>query len=266
MCEFFKALASPYVLVLAVLGAALFIAWRRAESNRRAVRVALISWLTLIAMSNRCVSHVLSATLEWHYPIVANLTADIDAIVVLAGGVRPPGRLRERAVLSTNSMRRCLHAAELYHRMGPYPLILCGGKVDPSTPGPAEAEVSGTAALYRGDWKITKTPEPFGDGQWRLYDIARDPGETSDVAAQHPVVFQEMLNAYQAYAEEVGVFELAAGESARKQLVINAFKKFAINYWYLCLAILAALAVALHGIFRAFRVIFRRRPAQQARA
>ena len=127
-------------------------------------------------------------------------------------------------------------------------------------------EVSGTAALYRGDWKITKTPEPFGDGQWRLYDIARDPGETSDVAAQHPVVFQEMLNAYQAYAEEVGVFELAAGESARKQLVINAFKKFAINYWYLCLAILAALAVALYGIFRAFRVIFRRRPAQQARA
>lgn len=141
MYEFFKALASPYVLIHAVLGAALFIAWRRAESNRGAVRVALISWLTLIAMSNRCVSHALSATLERHYAIVTDFQADIDAIVVLAGGIRLPGGLRERAVLSTKSMRRCVHAAELYHRTGPFPLILCGGKVDPGSPGPAEAEV-----------------------------------------------------------------------------------------------------------------------------
>jgi arylsulfatase/uncharacterized sulfatase len=127
-------------------------------------------------------------------------------------------------------------------------------------------EVSGTAALYRGDWKITKTPEPFGDGQWHLYDIASDPGETTDVAAQYPVLFQEMLNEYQSYAKEVGVFEMAAGESARRQLVINGFKKFSVNYWYLCLAILAALAAIFYGIFRAFKLILGRHSAQPTRA
>ena len=127
-------------------------------------------------------------------------------------------------------------------------------------------EVSGTAALYRGSWKVTKTPEPFGDGEWHLYDISSDPGETTDVAAQHPAVFQEMLNEYQAYAEDVGVFEMAAGDSARKRLVINGVKKFSTNYWYLCLAVLALLVAVLYGIFRIFKLVFGRRPAQRERA
>ena len=126
-------------------------------------------------------------------------------------------------------------------------------------------EVSGTAALYRGNWKIAKTPEPFGDGEWHLYDIASDPGETTDVAAQHPVVFQEMLNEYQSYANEVGVFEMAAGDSARKQLTINGIKKFSANYWYVLLAFLAALAATLYGMFRMFKLVVGRRPARHER-
>ncbi|MGB5168044.1 MAG: arylsulfatase, partial [Acidimicrobiia bacterium] len=126
-------------------------------------------------------------------------------------------------------------------------------------------EVSGTAALYRGNWKITKTPEPFGDGEWHLYDITTDPGETTDVAAQHPVVFQEMLNEYQSYANDVGVFEMAAGDSARKQLTINGIKKFSANYWYVLLAFLAALAATLYGMFRMFKLAVGRRPARQER-
>ena len=126
-------------------------------------------------------------------------------------------------------------------------------------------EVSGTAALYRGNWKIAKTPEPFGDGEWHLYDIASDPGETTDVAAQHPVVFQEMLNEYQSYANEVGVFEMAAGDSARKQLTINGIKKFSANYWYVLLALFAALAATLYGMFRMFKLVVGRRPARHER-
>ena len=126
-------------------------------------------------------------------------------------------------------------------------------------------EVSGTAALYRGNWKIAKTPEPFGDGEWNLYDIASDPGETTDVAAQHPVVFQEMLNEYQSYANEVGVFEMAAGDSARKQLTINGIKKFSANYWYVLLALFAALAATLYGMFRMFKLVVGRRPARHER-
>jgi arylsulfatase/uncharacterized sulfatase len=120
-------------------------------------------------------------------------------------------------------------------------------------------EVSGTAALYRGDWKLTRTPAPYSDGEWRLYDIVRDPGETTDLAAQRPDVFEELQQAFAAYAEEVGVFELAEGESARHQIVINSLKKFSKNYWYVVAAVLTVILGLLYGVFRGARLIFGRR-------
>lgn len=120
-------------------------------------------------------------------------------------------------------------------------------------------EVSGTAALYRGDWKLTKTPPPFGDGAWRLYDVVADPGETNDLSAQRPDLFQEMIAEYDAYAADVGVFELAPGESARKQVNVNALKKTAVNYWYIFALALMALAVLAFGVLRVMRLAFRRR-------
>ncbi len=122
-------------------------------------------------------------------------------------------------------------------------------------------EVSGTAALYRGRWKITKTPKPFSDGEWHLYDIYSDPGETTDVAARHPRLFQEMLNEYQSYVEDVGVFELPAGETARKRIVMNALMRFSVNYWYLVAAFFGVSAAVLYGFFRLMRLMFRRRSA-----
>lgn len=110
-------------------------------------------------------------------------------------------------------------------------------------------EVSGTAALYRGNWKITKTPPPHGDGNWHLYDLAVDPGETTDVALKHPSLFQDMLDEYNAYATDVGVFELPPGESSRKQLVINAIKGTAGNYWYLFAGLAATLLLAVYLLF-----------------
>ena len=116
-------------------------------------------------------------------------------------------------------------------------------------------EVSGAAALYRGDWKITRTLPPYGDGQWHLYDLATDPGETTDLSEKYPVVFQEMISEYQTYADNVGVFELAAGESARKQLQINALKGTAVNYCYLTVAVAAFFAALLYLVWRTLRLI-----------
>jgi arylsulfatase/uncharacterized sulfatase len=110
-------------------------------------------------------------------------------------------------------------------------------------------EVSGNAALYRGDWKISRTLAPFGDGEWHLFDLSADPGETTDVAPDHPDLFKELLREYQAYASDVGVFELAPGQSARKQLTINALKKFGINYWYVCIAALAVIVAFSYGLY-----------------
>lgn len=122
-------------------------------------------------------------------------------------------------------------------------------------------ETSGTAALYRGKWKITTTPVPYGDGEWHLYDMSVDPGETTDVASRHPELFQEMLSEYKAYAKKVGVFELAPGESARKQLSINAVKKMSRNYWHVLLGAVVLFVALLLGVIQVLRTALRRRPA-----
>jgi len=119
-------------------------------------------------------------------------------------------------------------------------------------------EVSGAAALYRGDWKLTKTPEPFGEGKWQLYDLSTDPGETTNLSADHPALFQELKDEYQTYANDVGVYEIPAGESARKQLVENSLKKMAVNYWYVVLVTLAVFAIVIYGAFRLISALLTR--------
>jgi len=63
------------------------------------------------------------------------------------------------------------------------------------------AELFGSRAYRRGDWKLTD----IGDGIWRLFDIARDPGETRDLSLAHPDRKAELAAAWDRYAQEVGV-------------------------------------------------------------
>lgn len=62
-------------------------------------------------------------------------------------------------------------------------------------------ELFGSRALRRGDWKIT---DP-GDGLWRLFNIAADPGETDDLSAREPARKAELEKEWEAYAQSVGV-------------------------------------------------------------
>ena len=120
-------------------------------------------------------------------------------------------------------------------------------------------EVSGAASLYRANWKITTMPPPLGDGEWHLYDLATDPGETTDLASENPELMADMLADYRSYVEEVGIFELEPGESAGRQLRINALKKTAVNYWYLLLGIIVVPLAVIYGLVRLVGMTLRRR-------
>lgn len=63
------------------------------------------------------------------------------------------------------------------------------------------AELFGSRAYRRGDWKLTD----IGDGIWRLFDIARDPGETRDLSLAEPDRKAELAAAWDRYAQDVGV-------------------------------------------------------------
>lgn len=77
------------------------------------------------------------------------------------------------------------------------------GKV-PAVRGPDEViggELFGSRKLRQGDWKITD----IGDGKWRLFNLAQDPGETRDLSVDQPERFQALKSTWDKWASEVGV-------------------------------------------------------------
>ncbi len=66
-------------------------------------------------------------------------------------------------------------------------------------------EAYGMDAYRRGDWKAIRLPEPYGNGQWQLYNLAHDPGEVNDLATQNQDLVIELSQAWERYAEANGV-------------------------------------------------------------
>lgn len=108
-------------------------------------------------------------------------------------------------------------------------------------------EVSGNTALYKGDYKITRAVLPLGDGKWRLYNLATDPGETTDLSRESPRILADLLAEYSAYAARVGVLPMPAGYDSQAQNYANNTKQILRNYpWiYAVMAAFALLPLAL---------------------
>lgn len=86
-------------------------------------------------------------------------------------------------------------------------------------------EVGGNAALFRGDYKIVMNRGPVGDGQWHLYNIVSDPGETEDLADAMPERMQVMSRAYQQYVLENGVLPVPVDYKQVNQVGINGLRE-----------------------------------------
>ena len=86
-------------------------------------------------------------------------------------------------------------------------------------------ELTGHSALFRGDYKLVRNLQPLGDGDWRLYNIVRDPGEVEDLKAEMPDRLQTMLADYALFEEENGVEPIPPGYSRTRQLVINMLRE-----------------------------------------
>ncbi len=131
--------------------------------------------------------------------------------------------------------------------------------------GPDKAigiEVSGNAALYKGDYKVVRNLAPYGDGQWRLFNLAEDPGETTDLAETLPDVFADLRAEYDAYAARVGVLAPPPGYNATTQVVSNILQVL-IERNLVALIVGAIVALLLLGLFVRFVyvLLFRKRGA-----
>ncbi len=62
-------------------------------------------------------------------------------------------------------------------------------------------ELFGHRAIRQGDWKIVA----LADGEWQLFNLAEDPGETRDLAAAQPARLKRLIAAWNDYARQTGV-------------------------------------------------------------
>lgn len=66
-------------------------------------------------------------------------------------------------------------------------------------------ELFGMRAVRKGDFKLLWLAEPFGSGDWQLYDLTKDPGELNDLSTLHPKLRAEMIEIWDRYSRETGV-------------------------------------------------------------
>ena len=72
-------------------------------------------------------------------------------------------------------------------------------------------EYNNLKAIRIGDHKATWIGKPFGPGEWQIFDLSIDPGESKDLSTQKPKLRQRLIDAYGEYAKSVGVIPPEGG-------------------------------------------------------
>jgi len=67
-------------------------------------------------------------------------------------------------------------------------------------------ELFGNRAIRQGDWKLCYILESAGGtGEWELFNIRNDPGETHDLSKENPAKRKELLALWDEYVKKNGV-------------------------------------------------------------
>ena len=105
-------------------------------------------------------------------------------------------------------------------------------------------EAASSSAYFLNGYKIVKNNIPLGDKKWHMYNLKKDPSETTDIASQNQELFQKMLAKYEEYERFVGVVKMPEGYSAQGTVKKKSVKQIILN-WVPYLVALAAIIYAL---------------------
>jgi arylsulfatase len=62
-------------------------------------------------------------------------------------------------------------------------------------------ELFGNRAVRQGNWKLRWQYRPLGKGDWELFDLATDPAERKDLAAERPDKMRAMITLWDSYVQ-----------------------------------------------------------------
>ena len=78
--------------------------------------------------------------------------------------------------------------------------LLAGRAESPRTEQDALAwEIFGNRAVRQGEWKLRWQYKPLGKGDWELFNLAADPAERKDLAAERPDKVRELIALWDSY-------------------------------------------------------------------
>jgi len=63
----------------------------------------------------------------------------------------------------------------------------------------------GRAFVREGDWKLVNLEPPFDESAFELFNLAEDPGETTNLRDREPERFTAMLELWRTKREELGI-------------------------------------------------------------
>lgn len=134
-------LLQPFTfLLLGLCGAAGWAMWRK-NSRRTALIVAAVFLGLLVFLATPLAGFLALRTLEGSPMPESMVPQENDTIVVLSGSMLRDDDAGEHVRVGPDTIYRCYYAAELYKQAGRCRLLLTGGKVDFSEPGPTLAKV-----------------------------------------------------------------------------------------------------------------------------
>ena len=91
-------------------------------------------------------------------------------------------------------------------------------------------ELFGLRMVRQGQWKATFIIAPFGNDDWQLYDLKRDPAELHDLAERYPERLLEMTDAYDAWAIDQNVIPPEGNRDGR-EFSISWFHDEPCDWW-----------------------------------
>ncbi|KAL9574581.1 hypothetical protein ACKAV7_001446 [Fusarium commune] len=68
-------------------------------------------------------------------------------------------------------------------------------------------ELFGLRAIREGHWKALYMTAPRGKDKWELYNLKNDPGELHDLADNNPDIMDRLINLWEIYYSETGMFD-----------------------------------------------------------
>ncbi len=139
-------------------------------------------------------------------------------LIVAGAGVAGPGRIFDGFTYVMDVMPTILELAgiehpgefngrEVEHMRGRSVANMLVGDADPiyAADEYVGGEMGGGKWMRKGDFKALIVPQPYGRGEWELYDVSSDPGETRNLAGERPELLAELQAAWEEYSADVGV-------------------------------------------------------------